>query len=168
MLDCTSMPTHTDVRPFEPAIDTEWRDAHLRDHWGGPMQARRGEVVDVRGLSTLVAVRDVARVGLLCYRDDGDGWWELVLISAVADRTGVGTALVDAMRAQVGSGARIWVVTTNDNIDALRFYQRRGFQLRAVRPGAVDEARRTMKPEIPAVGRYGIPLRDEVELELAV
>jgi ribosomal protein S18 acetylase RimI-like enzyme len=84
----------------------------------------------------------------------------------VGEHAGIGSALVMALVDRVGPGGRIWVVTTNDNVDALRFYQRRGFRLRAVRPGAVDEARRTLKPEIPAAGRYGIPLRDEVELEL--
>jgi ribosomal protein S18 acetylase RimI-like enzyme len=113
-----------------------------------------------------VAERDGERVGLLCYRDDGDGWWELAVISAVAGHTGVGSALVSAFLERIGPGGRVWLVTTNDNVDALRFYQRRGFRIRAVRPGAVDEARRTLKPEIPELGRYGIPLRDEVELEL--
>ena len=61
---------------------------------------------------------------------------------------------------------RLWVLTTNDNVDALRFYQRRGFRLSALRPGAVDEARRQLKPEIPELGEYGIPIRDEIELEM--
>ena len=56
-------------------------------------------------------------------------------------------------------------ITTNDNVDALRFYQRRGFVLTALRPGAVDQARRSLKPEIPLVGDHDIPLRDELELE---
>ncbi|MGD8245715.1 MAG: hypothetical protein PVG25_02965 [Anaerolineae bacterium] len=60
---------------------------------------------------------------------------------------------------------RIWLITTNDNLAALRFYQRRGFSLVAVHPGAVDQAR-TLKPEIPAIGHSGIPIRDEIELEL--
>jgi GNAT superfamily N-acetyltransferase len=115
----------------------------------------------------LVAERDGRPVGALCYRDCGDGSWELALISASEPHRGVGTALVDALKQHVGSG-RIWLVTTNDNVDALRFYQRRGFQLRAVRPGAVDDARRTLKPQIPPTGRYGIPLRDELELELVL
>jgi ribosomal protein S18 acetylase RimI-like enzyme len=55
------------------------------------------------------------------------------------------------------------LTTTNDNVDALRFYQRRGFRLAALRPGAVDEARR-IKPEIPQVGEHGIPLHDELDL----
>jgi len=57
-------------------------------------------------------------------------------------------------------------VTTNDNVDALRFYQRRGFRLCRLSPEAVDRSRRTVKPEIPATGAYGIPLRDELELEM--
>jgi Acetyltransferase (GNAT) family len=60
---------------------------------------------------------------------------------------------------------RLWVITTNDNVDALRFYQRRGFCLVRVHRGAVDRSRATLKPEIPAAGAYGIPLRDEIELE---
>jgi hypothetical protein len=59
------------------------------------------------------------------------------------------------------------VTTTNDNLDALRFYQKRGFQIVAVRPGAVDESRR-VKPSIPVIGEHGIPIRDEIELERAV
>jgi hypothetical protein len=53
-------------------------------------------------------------------------------------------------------------------VDALRFYQRRGFRLAKLHPGAVDESRARLKPEIPAVGDHGIPLRDELELELDV
>jgi ribosomal protein S18 acetylase RimI-like enzyme len=132
------------------------------------VQARRGELFDARLLPALIAERGGRPVGLLCYRDDGDGAWELAVLNAESGHTGVGTALVQALVERVGSGGRIWVVTTNDNVDALRFYQRRGFRLKVLRAGAVDEARRTIKPQIPATGRYDIPLRDEVELELEV
>ena len=64
--------------------------------------------------------------------------------------------------------ARLWLVTTNDNVEALRFYQRRGFRLTALRPGAVDSSRESLKPEIPSSGFFGIPLRDELELELVI
>jgi GNAT superfamily N-acetyltransferase len=60
---------------------------------------------------------------------------------------------------------RLWVITTNDNVGALRFYQRRGFCLVAVHRGAVDRSRTNLKPEIPVAGAYGISLRDEIELE---
>ena len=55
-------------------------------------------------------------------------------------------------------------MTTNDNLDALAFYQRRGFRLSGLRVGAVDEARRTLKPALPVIGEHGIELHDELEL----
>jgi hypothetical protein len=58
------------------------------------------------------------------------------------------------------------VVTTNDNLDALRFYQRRGFRLAVLRPGAVDRSRESLKPGIPETGAGGIRLRDELELQM--
>jgi hypothetical protein len=42
-----------------------------------------------------------------------------------------------------------------------------GFHLAFVRLGAVDESRK-IKPTIPAIGEYGIPVRDEIELELRI
>jgi RimJ/RimL family protein N-acetyltransferase len=62
---------------------------------------------------------------------------------------------------------RVWLITTNDNLNALRFYQKRGFELVAVHRRAIDEARK-IKPEIPLIGEYGIPIRDEIELEIAL
>ena len=62
---------------------------------------------------------------------------------------------------------RVWLVTSNDNLPALRFYQRRGYELVAVHRRSLEEARR-LKPEIPSTGLYGIPLRDEIELEIMV
>jgi hypothetical protein len=77
----------------------------------------------------------------------------------------VGSALLAAVEnhARADGFHRIWLITTNDNLDALRFYQRRGYVIAAVHSGAVDRARR-LKPGIPEVGYYGIPIHDEVEL----
>ena len=61
----------------------------------------------------------------------------------------------------------MWLITTNDNLNALRFYQGRGFRLVAVHPGAVEASRR-LKPQIPELGSFGIPIRDELELELSL
>jgi hypothetical protein len=82
---------------------------------------------------------------------------------------GVGTALIEAVKvAAIEAGCRrLWLMTTNDNLHALGFYQRRGFRLVAVYPGAVDAAR-LLKPEIPLLGNDGIPIRDEIELEIAL
>ena len=48
----------------------------------------------------------------------------------------------------------------------MRFYQRRGFVLAGVYPGAIEQSRR-IKPQIPRVGNFGIPIRDEIEFVLA-
>jgi len=62
---------------------------------------------------------------------------------------------------------RVWLITTNDNLRALRFYQRRGFHLVAMHPNALARSRE-LKPSIPEIGLDGIPLRDELELELSL
>ena len=153
------------VRPYEPATDERWAEGVLGREFGGRWQARRGELLDVLALPGFVAEGGGERVGLLTYRVEGDEC-ELAVLIALRARAGVGSTLVDALVTAVGHLTRIWVVTTNDNLDALRFYQRRGFTLSALRPRAVDIARDTLKPSISPVGKYGIPLRDELELEL--
>ena len=95
---------------------------------------------------------------------------ELLTLHTSRQFEGTGSALLSAVRDQATSAGctRLCVTTTNDNLDALRFYQRRGFRLAHLRAGAVDESRARLKPEIPDVGSHGIPLRDELELELAL
>ncbi len=153
------------IRPYGPP-DLVWAAPMLDREFGGRLQARRGELLDVLDLPGLVAQRGGKTVGLLTYQQSGADY-ELALLWAAERRRGVGTALLQALQQEVAGGSRIWVVTTNDNLDALRFYQRRGFVLRVLRPGAVADARRRLKPEMPEFGGYGIPLRDEIELELA-
>ena len=151
------------VRPLCDA-DLRWAERLLDAELGGRHQARRGELVDVLALPGLVAERDGVRVGLLTYRR-AHGGAELEAIVTGERHAGVGTALVEAVRRELAGQGRLWLVTTNDNLDALRFYQRRGFALVALRPGAVARGR-ALKSSIPAVGAFGIPLRDELELEL--
>jgi GNAT superfamily N-acetyltransferase len=131
--------------------------------------ARRGELVDSLDHPSLLAWDGDELVGVATYVI-GDGDCELLTLHAASRFSGVGTALVAALLdvARRAGCTRVWVVTTNDNVDALRFYQRRGFRLSTLRPGAVDESRRTLKPEIGTTGDYGIALRDEIELELSV
>ena len=107
-------------------------------------------------------------LGLITYRIHADQC-EIITIDSLFPATGIGTVLLDAVK-QVAIEAgckRLWLITTNDNLDALRFYQKRGFVLVAVYRNAVNRSRK-LKPEIPEVGAYGIPLRDEIELEMAL
>jgi ribosomal protein S18 acetylase RimI-like enzyme len=127
------------------------------------MQARRAELVDVLDLPGLVAERGGACVGILTYAPH-DHEVEIAFLEAVDRRAGIGTALLDAFLAAVTTRP-VWLVTTNDNLDALRFYQRRGFVIRQVRAGAVTRGRDTIKPSLGRTGEYGIEIRDEIELE---
>jgi GNAT superfamily N-acetyltransferase len=90
---------------------------------------------------------------------------ELVAINAFVRHRGIGSALLRSIVERLDGFELLRLSTTNDNLDALRFYQRRGFRLQALRPGAVDAAR-AHKPTISAVGGYGIPIRDELDLTL--
>jgi GNAT superfamily N-acetyltransferase len=120
-----------------------------------------GHLFDGLALPTLIAG---PRAGLAIW-EIRDAWAELVLLQALEPRHGIGTALLDALVAQlVPKGVReLRLSTTNDNLDALRFYQRRGFRLIELRAGAMTEARR-IKPTIPEMGEHGIPMRDELRL----
>ena len=104
-------------------------------------------------------------VGLLTYSALGDAC-EIVTINALLRGMGIGTALIQALKAALSWRCRrLWLITTNDNLAAMRFYQKRGFRLVAVHRNALDEARK-LKPEIPLTGLDGIPLHDEIELEM--
>jgi GNAT superfamily N-acetyltransferase len=128
--------------------------------------ARLGRLEDALAHPALVAERDGELAGVLTYVLDG-GACEVLTLHAVERGGGVGTALLRAAEriARDAGCERLWLITTNDNVDALRFYQRRGFRIAALHPGAVDESRRRLKPEIPRTGEYGIDLRDELELD---
>lgn len=153
------------VRPVT-ASDARWAVHVLTSRWGTTTIVSRGRRHDASRLPALVAELDGERLGLATYRVEGNEA-ELVSLDALVDRRGIGSALLRATveRAAAAGCRRLWLVTTNDNIDALRFYQRRGLRIVAVHAGAADEARR-LKPQIPEIGHYAIAVHDELELEL--
>ena len=157
------------VRPRE-AADQAAAEAFLTRHYS-LRAARLGELVHPLDHPALVAETAGRQLlGMLTYVPGRD-WQQCEILTLHADEQwrGAGTALVEAAAqlARRQGCTRLWVITTNDNVDALRFYQRRGFCLVRVHCGAVDRSRARLKSEIPAVGAYGIPLRDEIELERA-
>lgn len=147
------------------AEDLVFARSLLSEHWGEAVVIARGVLHLPLELPTLVAERDGRRLGLCTYRL-ADGECQIVTLDAAPRWAGAGTALVEEIgrRARAARCERIWLVTSNDNLDALRFYQRRGFVLVAVHSGAIERAR-LLEPTIPREGAYRIPLRDEIELE---
>ena len=126
-------------------------------------------LVDALEHPAVLAYAERELLGVATYVVGGDDC-ELLTLHAATRFQGVGSALVTAVQELARSAGcrRLWVVTTNDNVDALRFYQRRGFRLSALRPGAVDVSRDVLKPEISRSGAHDIPLRDELELEMSL
>ena len=142
-----------------------WLVAEL---WGSELVAVHRSVLRPAELPGFIAERSGRVIGLLTYQVQGDVL-EIVTLNAIERRVGIGTMLIEA----VADAARhfrcreVRLTTTNYNVDALRFYQRRGFRLAELRPGAVDHSR-LEKPQIPRTGDYGIPLHDEIDLTLRV
>ena len=154
------------VRPRE-AADLPAARVFLAEH-NSARVARLGELLEPLDHPALLAEAGGGMLGLLTYVP-GPGWeqCEVLTLHVTGQWHGVGTALIEAVEqlAAEHGCARLWLITTNDNVDALRFYQHRGFQLAAIHRHAVDESRGKLKPEIPVTGAYGIPVRDEIELE---
>ncbi len=136
--------------------------------WGSERQVCNGEIYRPEEFPGFVAERDGQIVGFVPYRIQADRC-EILLLNSLEAGKQIGRRLIDAVvEVAVDTGcARVTVVTTNDNLPALRLYQRMGFAVATIRTGAVDRSR-ALKPEIPATGVDGISIRDEIELELVL
>jgi ribosomal protein S18 acetylase RimI-like enzyme len=138
----------------------------LREHWHESMAAH-GELFFPAEHEGFVAGD---WEGLVTYRIAGEAC-EVTLIKALREGHGTGSALLDAV-VDVAAAARcrdVWLITTNDNLRARAWYERRGFRVVAVREGAVDRLRETLKPEIPTHNPdNGLPISDEIELSMTL
>lgn len=137
--------------------------------FGGPEVARLGKLIDASTLPGFGAFCEGELVGELTYLVE-DKECELVTLNVKDRRMGTGSILMKAFDEFVKGKkfSRVFLVTTNDNLDALCFYQQRGWQIEEVHPRAVDVARKELKPQIPLTGAYGIPIRDEITLTLSL
>jgi DNA-3-methyladenine glycosylase I len=152
------------IRPVD-SDDGDWIAQFITEQWGAEFIAAHYEVFHCRDLPGFIAIEGEKKVGLLTYKIVA-GDCEVVSLDSLRPCMGIGTGLIDAVkRAAVESGCRrLWLVTTNDNMNALRFYQKRGFMLVKVNRNAIEFARK-LKP-VPLIGADDIPLRDEIELEM--
>lgn len=134
----------------------------LAARWAGPEMLLDGETIDASQLPGFVALEDEALVGLVTLIIRGDEW-EILTLDSLSRWGGTGSKLLEAVvqDARTKGVTRLSVRTSNDNLDAFRFYQRRGFRMERVRPGVIDKER-AKNPEIPLRGDYGIEIRDEV------
>jgi GNAT superfamily N-acetyltransferase len=153
------------VRPIERG-DQPWVVRRLEDAFGDVTVARKGVLIDASVLPGFVATDGGQPVGLLTY-DAAHGECEVVAIISTQEGRGIGRALMDAARDHAAAAGyrRLWLVTTNDNTRAFRFYQLWGMDLCAFYRHGVRCSRK-VKPSLPERGADGIPLEHELEFEL--
>jgi GNAT superfamily N-acetyltransferase len=138
-------------------------------YWGGDTVVSRGRIHRPQDVNSIVASNGLSFIAsLLAWRRYAEDI-EVVSLDSLDQNTGVGTALLEAMveRARRDGVQRLWLISSNDNIAAIRFYQKRGWNMVAVHRDAITQAR-ALKPGIPLTGEHGIPVRDEIEFEFPI
>jgi ribosomal protein S18 acetylase RimI-like enzyme len=153
-----------EIRPLSPA-DKAWVLERTELLFSGTFLVSGDIVHDPTKLPGFIALQDGERVGLATYHING-GSCEVVSLDALCQYLGIGSELLLAIEhiACAENCSRLWCILTNDNLDALRFFQRRGFVIAAFRLDSMQKIR-LLKPGIPQIGSSGIPVRDEIELE---
>jgi len=152
------------IRESNPE-DLEWILEAIKKEWGSTIIITRGKIYEISKLPCLIAIFKNRRSGILAYKIDNKEC-EIISLNALIQGKGIGTSLLKAVEkiARDRKCEKLVVITTNDNIDALRFYQTRGFRIRAIHVNKIKEYRE-IKPEIPLKGFHDIEIRDEIELE---
>lgn len=137
----------------------------IRQFWGDDTLVVHGELFHPAQLDGFKAIAAGEIIGILHYQLRGTEC-EILSLASLREGQGVGTALIDAVEglARENGCHQLSLITTNDNLHALRFYQRRGFYLSTLYPNQVVQSRK-LKPAIPMIGESGIPIRDEILLK---
>jgi len=156
-----------EIRPID-VQDRDWVRDFLLQQFGSTVVVSRGRLHHADQLQGLIGLHDGIPSALLTYDITGDEC-EVVSLHSARPGHGLGTRLLEcaAEEARAQACRRIWLITTNDNAAAIEFYRRRGWKLVAIHEGAIEVSRR-LKPQIPLVGRGGVPIRDEIEFELSL
>ena len=148
------------------ADDANFAEEQVAKYFGSNRVVSRGRLYHCDALPGLIAWHDGRRVGLLqYYRHEAD--FEVVTLVSCEPGMGIGRFLLGEIAALANheGASRCWLITTNNNRNAIAFYKAVGWHHVATHDGAVDAARR-IKPEIPLVDDMGVPIRDELEFEL--
>lgn len=137
----------------------------MKEEWASTRIVTKGKVHLTENLPGFIVIYKKRRVGLITYNII-DEECEIVSLNSLIKNSGIGTILLDSLEhiAKSRGCKRIWLITTNDNVEALRFFQLKGYYIKEININAVSNSRK-LKPEIPFLGLYNIEIRDEIELE---
>jgi GNAT superfamily N-acetyltransferase len=140
----------------------------IKENWGSEKIVTKGKIYDVNTLDGIIAFigEDIVGIGLYIINNRE---CEIIVLQSFKENIGIGTNIINSIKekAKNNNCKRLWLITTNDNIEALKYYQRRGFIISNIYINAIEESRK-LKPEIPKTGNYNIPIRDEIENEIVV
>lgn len=137
-------------------------------YWGSGKIATRGRIVDATSLPRIIIRNKEGKItALAVYRiDRNKNLCKLIAMATDVLGKGIGSALLLKVeeKAKKERCEKIWLITTNDNLEAIAFYNKKGYRLAAVHQDSV-KALRKLKPEIPLMGQHGLPIKDEWEFE---
>ena len=144
--------------------DEEWIRNAVRNEWHSDMVIIKGRKVHPAEFDALIALKNSERVGFLTYRISGTQC-AILTLNSFMKRQGIGSRLIDYLEEKLlqKDCNMLEIATTNDNVEALAFYQKLGFKIAAIQVNAMEHARKK-KPSIPRTGLHGIPIRDEIIL----
>jgi GNAT superfamily N-acetyltransferase len=153
-----------DVKP----IDTKTRQDvinFITENWGSPIIVSKGKIHSAEDLPGFIFIENNKLKGLITYSIENDDC-EIVLLESLVENQGIGSILIKKVieKAEEQKCMRVWLITTNDNTHAIRYYQKRGFNLVGIHLNAVQESRK-IKPQIPLYGFDNIPIQHEIEFE---
>ena len=142
-------------------------DAFILQRWFTLEMVVHGECINLGATNGWFANEGREIVGLITYRIV-DNRMEILSLDSLKEKNGIGTMLLNEaiQEAKCIGCSGVFLVTTNDNLSALRFYQKRGFDMVKLYRNALEKSRK-LKPKIPLIGMDGIPIKHEIELELA-
>ena len=143
-------------------------NAFIKQHWYTTTMIIRGKEIDMTKTDGFYFSEGENIIGLITYIVY-DNILEITSLDSLLENQGIGSKLVETVihEAKEKKFQKIVLITTNDNINAIRFYQKRGFDMEHLFRNALDISRK-LKPEIPLIGENSIPLRHEIEFELSI
>lgn len=133
--------------------------------WGADFMVTKGKVHHYEDLSGFLLLEAQKVVGMITFIKH-PGEIEITSLNSMRESRGIGNWLVEQVveLARKEKRKRLWLITTNDNLNAMKFYQKREWSMCAIHLNGADRARK-LKPTIPKFGYFGIPIEHEVEFE---
>lgn len=152
------------IQVIDESVRDEMKE-FLKVKWGSMIVVSKGKAHNLEELPGFVVIENERITGVVTY-DVVDKYCEIISLDSVIENRGLGSKLLDKVIeiAKIVGCERVWLMTTNDNTKAMRFYQKRGFNLVGFYKDAMVKARE-IKPEIPKIGYDDIPIKHELEFE---